>query len=75
MKALRAKRFVVVLLVVEAFTATKLVEVEKEKLAPVAKRLVDDAKVAKSVVLVLLVITEDEARRVPESVTVLRAER
>lgn len=73
-KALRAKRLVVVLLVVEAFRATKLVEVEKEKFAPVAKRFVDDAKVLKSVVEVLLVITEEEARKVPVRARVLTAD-
>ena len=55
--------------------ATKLVEVENEKLAPVAKRLVEDANVLKSVVEVLLVITEEEASKVPVRATVLTAER
>ena len=71
----RAKRFVDVLLVVEAFVATKLVEVENVKEAKEEKRFVEEAKVLKSVVEVLLVITEDEARRVPAKARVLTAER
>ena len=70
----RAKRFVDVLLVVEAFVATKLVEVENVKEAKEEKRFVEEAKVLKSVVEVLLVITEDEARRVPLNVSVLAAD-
>ncbi len=54
------------------------------KLAPVAKRLVEDARVLKSVVVVAelakklvevaLAITEEEARRVPFNVIVLAAD-
>ena len=74
-RAFRAKRLVVVLFVVEAFVATKLVEVEKMKFANDEKRFVEEASVLKSVVDVLLVITDEEARSVPVSVRVLRAER
>jgi hypothetical protein len=66
---------VVVLLVVEAFVATKLVDVENEKFAPVAKRLVEEARVLKSVVEVLLVMTDEDASNVPVRATVLTAER
>lgn len=75
MNALRAKRLVEVLLVVEAFVATKLVEVENMKVEEVATRFANDAKVLKRLVEVLLVITDDEARRVPAKVRVLTAER
>ena len=61
--ALRAKRFVVVLLVVEALVATKLVDVDEMKLANDEKRFVEDAVVAKKLVDVALVNTEDEATR------------
>jgi hypothetical protein len=69
--AFLAKRLVEVLLVVEAFVATKLVEVENIKLADEAKRLVEEASSLNSVVDVLFVITDDEARRVPFKVSVL----
>lgn len=74
MNALRAKRLVVVLFVVEAFVATKLVEVEKAKVAKVEKRFVDEARVLKSDVVVLLVMTEEEASKVPVRVSVLTAD-
>lgn len=45
------------------------------KSALVEKRLVEEASVLKKVVEVLLVITEEEARRVPFNVSVLTAER
>ena len=48
---------------------------EKAKLAPVANRLVDDARVLNSVVEVELVITDDDASNVPVRATVLTAER
>jgi hypothetical protein len=75
MNAFPAKRLVDVLLVVEAFVATKFVEVAKIKDAYEEKRLVEEARVLKNVLEVLLVITDEEARRAPFSVSVLTAER
>ena len=72
--ALLAKRLVLVLLVVEAYVATKLVEVEKMKLADDAKRLVEEARSLKSVVEVLLVITDEEAFNAPFKVSVFPAD-
>lgn len=74
-KTLRAYKLVVVAFVDDAFVVTNLVVVAKEMVALVEKRLVDEARVLKSVVVVLLVITDDDARRVPVSATVLTADR
>ena len=69
-----AKILVEVLLVVEAKVDTNLVEVEDMKLALDAKRLVEDASVENSVVEVLLVMIEDEAKRAPFRVSVFVAD-
>jgi hypothetical protein len=73
--AFRAKILVLVLLVVEALVATNLVAVANIRLALVEKRLVEDASVAKNVVDVLLVITDEEARRAPFNARVFTADR
>jgi hypothetical protein len=73
--AFLANRLVVVLLVVEALVATKLVDVEKINEAFEEKRLVEDARVEKNVVEVLLVITDDDANSAPFNVSVFADER
>ena len=74
-EAVRAKRLVLVLLVVEELVATKLVEVEKMKLADDAKRLVEEAVVEKKVEEVALVNTVEEAIKVPLVAKIPTAER
>ena len=56
---------------VEAFTAKKLVDVENMKLANEENRLVEEARLLYSVVVVLFVITEEEASSAPFRVRVL----
>ena len=51
-----------------------MVEVENMKLANEEKRLVEEARSLYRVVVVLLVITEEDARRVPFRVRVLTAD-
>ena len=58
-------------LVEKKLVLVALVEVERKKFAPVAKRLVEDAVVEKKLVVVALVITVEEASKVPVSERVL----